>query len=47
VITLNMGNTVPGTVYNDALWSMALILLLMTLFFIVLIRWMTRRGEGR
>jgi len=47
VITLHMGNTVPGTVYNDALWSMALILLLMTLVFIVLIRWMTRRGEAR
>lgn len=46
VITLDMGNTVPGTVYNDVLWSMALILLLMTLLFIVLIRWMTRRRES-
>ncbi|WP_212774351.1 phosphate ABC transporter permease subunit PstC [Polycladomyces abyssicola] len=46
VITLHMGDTVPGTVYNDVLWSMALILLLMTLVFIVLIRWMTRRGES-
>lgn len=45
VITLNMGNTVQGSTYNNALWSMALILLLMTLFFILLIRVMTRRRE--
>ncbi|WP_073152871.1 phosphate ABC transporter permease subunit PstC [Seinonella peptonophila] len=45
VITLNMGNTVQGTPYNSVLWSMALILLLMTLFFILLIRLMTQRGK--
>lgn len=45
VITLNMGNTVQGTPYNSALWSMALILLLMTFFFIALIRWFGRKGE--
>lgn len=46
VITLHMGNTVQGSAYNDALWSMALILLLMTLFFIVVIRLITRRRES-
>lgn len=45
VITLNMGNTVEGTTYNNVLWSMALILLLMTLVFILVIRFMTKRSE--
>jgi phosphate transport system permease protein len=45
VITLNMGNTVQGTAYNSVLWSMALILLLMTFLFIALIRWLGRRSE--
>jgi phosphate transport system permease protein len=45
VITLNMGNTVQGSAYHDVLWSMALILLLITLVFIVLIRWMTKRSD--
>lgn len=45
VITLNMGNTVQGTTYNNVLWSMALILLIMTLIFIFLIRFISRRRE--
>ncbi|RAL27111.1 phosphate ABC transporter permease subunit PstC [Thermoflavimicrobium daqui] len=45
IITLNMGNTVQGSTYNSILWSMALILLLMTLLFVVLIRWITKRRE--
>jgi phosphate transport system permease protein len=45
VITLNMGNTVQGTTEQDVLWSMALILLLMTLIFIFLIRFISRRRE--
>ncbi|SFI82117.1 phosphate ABC transporter permease subunit PstC [Thermoflavimicrobium dichotomicum] len=45
IITLNMGNTVQGSTYNSVLWSMALILLIMTLLFIVLIRWMTKRRD--
>jgi phosphate transport system permease protein len=47
VITLNMGNTVQGTPYNSALWSMAFILLMMTLLFILLIRRIGRKGDGR
>jgi phosphate transport system permease protein len=45
VITLNMGNTVQGSTYNSVLWSMALILLLMTLVFILAIRFIARRRE--
>ncbi|MBH8603912.1 MULTISPECIES: phosphate ABC transporter permease subunit PstC [unclassified Thermoactinomyces] len=45
VITLNMGNTVQGSTYNNVLWSMALILLLMTLILILAIRFIARRRE--
>lgn len=45
VITLNMGHTVAGSTENNVLWSMAFILLLMTLLFIFLIRLLTRRRE--
>ena len=44
VITANMGNTVTGSEYNDALWSMALLLLLISLLFIVLIRIIGGKG---
>jgi phosphate transport system permease protein len=37
IITLDMANTASGTVYNDALWSMALLLLAISFVFIVLI----------
>ena len=42
-ITLNMGNTIAGTPYNNALWSMGLLLLIMSFFFIVLIRFLGRK----
>lgn len=38
VLTLEMGNTVSGSIYNDALWSMALVLLLVSFIFIGIIR---------
>lgn len=38
VITLEMGNTIAGSVYNEALWSMALLLLVMSFIFIGIIR---------
>lgn len=44
ILTMGIGNTVMGTVENDVLWSLALILLLMSLVFNVLIRWIGRRG---
>ena len=44
VLTMNMGNTVMGTLENDVLWSLALILLLMALFFNILTRWIGKKG---
>jgi len=38
IITMEMSNTVSGTVWNDALWSIALLLMLISFMFIMLIR---------
>lgn len=46
-ITMDMGATIMGTPWNNALWSMGLILLLMSLFFILLIRFVVRRGVAQ
>lgn len=46
LLTLEMGNTVSGTAYNNALWSMALLLLLMSLLFIFLIKLISRRSRA-
>lgn len=43
-IATNMGNTVTGSEYNDALFTMALFLLLMSFLFILIIRMIGRRG---
>ncbi|MNP30438.1 Phosphate transport system permease protein PstC [compost metagenome] len=43
VITLNMGNTVTGSVHNNALWSMALALMVMTFIFVIIVRLLERR----
>ncbi|GED30457.1 phosphate transport system permease protein [Brevibacillus centrosporus] len=42
-ITLNMGNTIQGTPYNNALWSMALLLLAMSFIFIMILRLLGRK----
>ena len=44
-LTTNIGNTIMGTLPNNALWSLALILLLMSLVFNLLIRYIGKRGE--
>ncbi|WP_125568295.1 phosphate ABC transporter permease subunit PstC [Companilactobacillus insicii] len=44
-LTTDIGNTVMGTLPNDALWSLALILLLMSLFFNMLVRFIGKRGN--
>lgn len=44
-ITVDMGNTVNGSVWNDSLWSMALLLLLISFAFIVIIRLVGRLGD--
>jgi phosphate transport system permease protein len=45
IITLDMGNTVQGTPWNNALWSMALVLLCVALALILIIRSLGRRGS--
>ncbi|XID95634.1 phosphate ABC transporter permease subunit PstC [Paenibacillaceae bacterium WGS1546] len=44
-ITLSMGNTAMGTVANNALWSLALILMIMTFIFVFIVRWLERRSK--
>lgn len=46
-ITMEMGNTVAGSVWNDALGSLALVLLTISLLFILFIRSLGRRGAAR
>lgn len=46
-ITMDMGYTVMGSLWNNALWSLALILLLISFFFILTIRLISRGGVVR
>ena len=43
-LTSQMGNTVMGTLPNNALWSLALLLLIMSLVFNFLIRLVGKKG---
>ena len=45
VITLGMGNTTMGSPHNNALWSMALVLMVMTFIFIFLVRLLEGRNK--
>jgi phosphate transport system permease protein len=45
ILTMDMGNTVSGTAWNNALWSMALLLMIISFIFILLIRIISKRGE--
>lgn len=45
VLTTGIGNTVMGTAQNDALWSLALILLIMSLTFNLAIHLIANRGS--
>ncbi|MBD2846496.1 phosphate ABC transporter permease subunit PstC [Paenibacillus sp. IB182496] len=44
-ITQSMGNTVMGSAHNNALWSLALILMLMTFVFVFIVRWLEGRSK--
>lgn len=44
VITMEMANTVGGTPENDALWTLALILLVISFIFIVIVRKIEKRS---
>ena len=43
-ITMDMGNTIMGSLWNNALWSMGLLLLMMSFMFILIIKVVVRRG---
>ncbi|MDR6998755.1 phosphate ABC transporter permease subunit PstC [Neobacillus niacini] len=45
IITLNMGNTTFGSPENNVLWSLGLILLIMSFAFILLIRYLSSRRK--
>lgn len=45
IITLNMGHTTFGSIENNVLWSLALILLIMSFIFIVIIRYLSARRK--
>lgn len=44
-ITMNMGNTTLGTTWNDAIWSLAFLLLIISFIFIVIIRHFGKRSD--
>lgn len=44
IITMDMANTVGGTAWNDALWTLALILLIISFIFIVIVRMIEKRS---
>lgn len=44
ILTMGIGNTVMGTLQNNVLWSLALILLAMSLVFNIIIRLIGRKG---
>ncbi|RDV82136.1 phosphate ABC transporter permease subunit PstC [Ammonifex thiophilus] len=46
-ITMYMGNTVQGSLWNDALWFMGLILLVTSFFFIILVRYVGKWGVAK
>lgn len=45
ILTMGIGNTIMGTLENNVLWSLALLLLLMSLFFNIVIRMIGKKGE--
>ncbi|ALC81635.1 MULTISPECIES: phosphate ABC transporter permease subunit PstC [Bacillus] len=45
IITLNMGHTTYGSVENNTLWSMGLVLLIMSFLFILFIRYLSARRK--
>ncbi|WP_102693890.1 phosphate ABC transporter permease subunit PstC [Rummeliibacillus pycnus] len=44
ILTMDMSNTLNGTAWNDALWSLAMILLIISFLFILFIRMIGKRG---
>lgn len=44
ILTMDMANTVSGSAWNDALWTLALILLIISFIFILIVRNIEKRG---
>jgi phosphate transport system permease protein len=44
IITMDMANTATGSAWNDALWALALILLVISFVFIVIVRMIEKRS---
>ncbi|MDO5038138.1 phosphate ABC transporter permease subunit PstC [Clostridium sp.] len=44
ILTMDMSNTVSGSAWNDALWTLALILLVISFIFILVIRQIEKKG---
>lgn len=47
VLTMGMGNEAMGTVQNDVLWALAMVLLAMSLVFILIVHLIGRKGAAR
>lgn len=45
ILTLSMGNTITGTLENNVLWTLALVLLIMSILFITLVKRIGRKGH--
>ena len=45
ILTMGIGNTVMGSLQNDVLWTLAMILLVMSLVFNLVVRAIGRKGE--
>lgn len=45
ILTTDMGNTVTGSAWNDALWSLSLLLLIISFLFILIIKLVSKRSE--
>lgn len=46
-ITMDMGNTVSGSLWNNGLWSMAFVLLVVSLIFILGVKALAKRGVAQ
>ncbi len=47
ILTMGIGNEATGTIYSDALWSLAMVLLAMSLVFILIVHWIGRKGAAK
>jgi len=47
VLTMGMGNEAMGTMFNDVLWSLAMVLLVMSLFFILIVHLIGKKGAAK